>query len=486
MAANGARKTPAPSTSSSKKGLVDPNIYKDVFLEKDKKPITIKLKKTAPKQTIAGNWMGSEIITVDTSKKSDTASTTPSSPLVNPLDEKTLSAFPTGRPLEDKVDTVQCRHCRRPVLRAASASHIRDCLNKKQEKQRKKKEAKEAKDAALRKEKGEKLDDDEGSIKHNARKSAVKGAAADVDAAKKGKKRKLDADAEKAPNAKKKKKDEPKPKTPKPKGPVDVERQCGVALANGGFCARSLTCKSHSMGLKRAVPGRSLPYDMLLAQYQKKNQAKQQRAAIDANAPLADDLEPQGAVDSDEERDTIMAAIAKSRPRPLATRTFISTKSKYQFIRMKDMLHNALGGARGAGLFSTAGPGDGGGSGAGSGAGAGRGMLGLGVATGGEGFAATGPGPGTGSGFATPLSAGLDGPTPQSHQSQVQSQQPGQQHQSQQQQQPGSRRQSLLAGQATAAAGGGGPRQILPGQLPPPSGGQRKASVASVASVGGS
>ena len=30
------------------------------------------------------------------------------------------------------------------------------------------------------------------------------------------------------------------------------------------------------MGAKRAVPGRSLPYDMLLQQYQKKNQAKQQ------------------------------------------------------------------------------------------------------------------------------------------------------------------------------------------------------------------
>lgn len=30
------------------------------------------------------------------------------------------------------------------------------------------------------------------------------------------------------------------------------------------------------MGAKRAVSGRSLPYDMLLAAYQKKNQAKQQ------------------------------------------------------------------------------------------------------------------------------------------------------------------------------------------------------------------
>lgn len=58
-------------------------------------------------------------------------------------------------------------------------------------------------------------------------------------------------------------------------GPVDVEKQCGV-LKDGVPCARSLTCKSHSMGAKRAVPGRSLPYDMLLTAYQKKNQAKQQ------------------------------------------------------------------------------------------------------------------------------------------------------------------------------------------------------------------
>ena len=62
-------------------------------------------------------------------------------------------------------------------------------------------------------------------------------------------------------------------------GPVDVERQCGV-LKDGVPCARSLTCKSHSMGAKRAVPGRTLPYDMLLSQYQKKNQAKQQSVSF--------------------------------------------------------------------------------------------------------------------------------------------------------------------------------------------------------------
>ncbi|KAL9055924.1 MAG: hypothetical protein Q9162_003220, partial [Coniocarpon cinnabarinum] len=93
----------------------------------------------------------------------------------------------------------------------------------------------------------------------------------------------------------------------KPKGPVDVEKQCGVQLANGSMCARSLTCKSHSMGAKRAVPGRSLPYDILLAQYQKKNQAKQQKERMAAHGAAVDAEDGVGGnggpVDSDEERD---------------------------------------------------------------------------------------------------------------------------------------------------------------------------------------
>ena len=128
---------------------------------------------------------------------------------------------------------------------------------------------------------------DEGSIEggeskvKSAKKNAVKATNSEEPGSagpKKSKKRKTDGEGgEKEPKKKKAKKDEqPKPKVPKPKGPVDVEKQCGVPLPNGAFCARSLTCKSHSMGAKRAVPGRSLPYDMLLAAYQKKNQAKQQ------------------------------------------------------------------------------------------------------------------------------------------------------------------------------------------------------------------
>lgn len=126
------------------------------------------------------------------------------------------------------------------------------------------------------------------------------------------------------------------------------------------------------MGAKRAVPGRSLPYDMLLHAYQKKNQAKQQsagyqlscfgvlaadvliiEAAIDANAPLQDELENNaGPVDSDEERDAIMAAVARSCPQPLEKSIMVPTQRKYQYVRMKEILSNALAGSRGQGLFA--------------------------------------------------------------------------------------------------------------------------------------
>ena len=42
------------------------------------------------------------------------------------------------------------------------------------------------------------------------------------------------------------------------------------------------------MGAKRAVPGRSLPYDMLLLAKQKKNQAKQQNKVAYVSPPASD------------------------------------------------------------------------------------------------------------------------------------------------------------------------------------------------------
>lgn len=178
-------------------------------------------------------------------------------------------AFVAGHPMDDKADIVRCNHCKRPVLRHKAKAHIEECIQKKQEKQRKKKEAKDARDAAARKAERDNADseseEEEGAL---GSKTATKmdGTA--------GKKRKADDQADGA--KKKKKKDDAKAKQPRPKAPVDVEKQCGVPLPNGAQCARSLTCKSHSMGAKRAVPGRSAPYDKLLAEYQRKNQAKLQ------------------------------------------------------------------------------------------------------------------------------------------------------------------------------------------------------------------
>ena len=278
----------------------------------------------------------------------------------------------TGPKAGDSQTLTKCNYCKKPLPESAVASHAQLC-DKKKEINRKKKEAKEAKlKEAKAKEAAEEKDKDgdsvvgesmtasqrdnepgeggTGSTKKPPKKSASKVA----DGPKKSKKRKADGEGDKEPKKKKLKKDEPpKPKLPKPKGPVNVETQCGVMLPNGGFCARSLTCKSHSMGAKRSVPGRSLPYDQLLAMYQKRNQAKIQKAALEAKAPLLDDGPPEGPVDSDEEKDAVMAAIARVRPVPMDQHIFVSTARKYKHIRMKEMLGNALNsrGPGGGGLF---------------------------------------------------------------------------------------------------------------------------------------
>lgn len=192
------------------------------------------------------------------------------SPVLPKFDDEIMANFPNGK--QEPLDTLICKQCKKVVLKRTAKDHIALCLKSKQEKARKKKEAREAAQRAKeRAERADEEDDEDDDIKGGGRKDAGN----DEDGTKKGKKRRADAEDDKEPK-KKKKKEEQKPKAPKPKGPVDVEKQCGVTLPNGAQCARSLTCKSHSMGAKRAVPGRSLPYDMLLAAYQKKNQARQQ------------------------------------------------------------------------------------------------------------------------------------------------------------------------------------------------------------------
>ncbi|KAI2612485.1 SCA7, zinc-binding domain-containing protein [Hypoxylon fragiforme] len=335
---------------------------------KEKPNAAIKLKKPVPKTTKPGNWRDGSVVDDDKkSKNTDSPATTgtsPPSPLVNQLDETSRETFATGRPLEDHLNLQQCKHCKKGIIRTAAKGHIAQCLRIKKEKAQRKKEAREARERAkeqAREEEARKADedgdakmnddsddDDDGSPeKKSASKGSKKVGGKKPDGEPKGKKRKAEGDAEKAPKNKKKK-EEPKPKAPKPKGPVDVEKQCGVILPNGQPCARSLTCKSHSMGAKRAVAGRSLPYDMLLAAYQKKNQAKQQKAALDANAPLEDDDDANaGPVDSDEETAAVMGALARWNPQPVLPQPiFAPIKRTYQLARLHEQLQTATNGGR--------------------------------------------------------------------------------------------------------------------------------------------
>jgi len=86
---------------------------------------------------------------------------------------------------------------------------------------------------------------------------------------KKGKKRAADGDDVDDPSEPSKKKT--KVTKGRTKGPVDYDKQCGVINDKGLPCSRSLTCKAHSMGAKRAVQGRSKPYDELLLEWNRAN-----------------------------------------------------------------------------------------------------------------------------------------------------------------------------------------------------------------------
>ncbi|KAL2073988.1 hypothetical protein VTL71DRAFT_7766 [Oculimacula yallundae] len=338
---------------------------------KDKPNGTIKLKKPAPKHTKPGNWRDGSVVdggppdsgtgpyVVIPTNSSNSGPVSPG-PIVNPLDDAARDTFPTGRPLEDGTSLLQCKHCKKSIMKDKMPAHLTQCLETKRQKAQRKKEAKEAREKEKKKAARENEKDEEGDSKmadeedddedspekkgpgglKSVKKSAGKKVELDE---KKGKKRKAEGDAEKGPKQKKKK-EEPKPKAPKARGPVDVEKQCGV-IKDSVPCARSLTCKSHSMGAKRAVPGRSLPYDMLLAAYQKKNQAKQQKAAIDANAPLEDEEDGNGPVDSDEELAAVQYGLLNWNPQPIVPALIsLPIERQYQKARLREQMMNATNG----------------------------------------------------------------------------------------------------------------------------------------------
>ncbi|EPQ56460.1 SCA7-domain-containing protein [Gloeophyllum trabeum ATCC 11539] len=170
------------------------------------------------------------------SSSSDVAS--PPSPPTAWLSARDMKVF-GSEPLKPEVGVVKCKDCGKPVLQSSAAEHADNCKR----------------------------------IQNEEAKKAGKGSTAELEESpKKGKKRKADeVDSPEDPNQPKKKKTTAKVTNRRFKGPVDYDKQCGVINDKGLPCSRSLTCKSHSMGAKRAVQGRSKPYDELLLEWNRAN-----------------------------------------------------------------------------------------------------------------------------------------------------------------------------------------------------------------------
>ncbi|TFK32799.1 SCA7, zinc-binding domain-containing protein [Crucibulum laeve] len=169
------------------------------------------------------------------------------SPSPTPADPKSLPSAPTSwlsardmklfgaQPLTSVSDIglVKCKDCGKPILRSFISEHTDLCAT--------------------------------------IRAGGKKGAKGKVDL--EGSKKRKASPSPDDPSQPAKKKAKPATKVTKGriKGPVDYDKQCGVINDKNLPCSRSLTCKSHSMGAKRAVQGRSRSYDELLLEWQRAN-----------------------------------------------------------------------------------------------------------------------------------------------------------------------------------------------------------------------
>ncbi|BAO40562.1 SAGA-associated factor 73 [Kluyveromyces marxianus DMKU3-1042] len=157
---------------------------------------------------------------------------------------------------------------------------------------------------------------------------------------------------------------------------VNFDKQCGVPLPEGGVCGRSLTCKSHSMGAKRAVEGRSQPFDILLADYQKRNQLKSSASKTRIQKAQQNQQDPQttskhkgkekgnnktnsgnsnnnsnsnnadndsmSKISPEEETTLVLNGVSRSYPLPLESTVLTSTRTRTKYIRMREMFASAF------------------------------------------------------------------------------------------------------------------------------------------------
>ncbi|KAJ3269631.1 hypothetical protein HDV01_001147 [Terramyces sp. JEL0728] len=138
--------------------------------------------------------------------------------------------------LDDEMPIVSCNSCSKPLLPSALLKHLESCIGLTQEPSKKKIEI------------------------------IVK-------------KRKLPSDQAKVS------KPDKEVKRAKVAAAINLDIQCGALLENGTQCMRTISCKVHSVNVKRAVLGRSNTYDILYQEHG--NKAAKKAAAAQAQAALS-------------------------------------------------------------------------------------------------------------------------------------------------------------------------------------------------------
>ncbi|CAE6465381.1 unnamed protein product [Rhizoctonia solani] len=152
------------------------------------------------------------------------------SPPANLLPIEDMYVYGAAPLIQPLAGIVRCPECDKPLLATALAAHAANC-------------------AEIR------AGGDKTKLKED-------GAA--------NKKRKSDGDEPDGPKKKKSKKEAAKSgKGARIKGPLNLDKHCGVINKNGMPCARNITCKVHGMNAKRAVQGRTKSYDQLFIEHKR-------------------------------------------------------------------------------------------------------------------------------------------------------------------------------------------------------------------------
>lgn len=269
------------------------------------------------------------------------------------------SLFPSLRSLNTQFSCELCPYCKRPIISSVlHGAHLKDCearqaksapshikkevstsdvgvngeLNGKAAENTPDLDSAAASSAPKRKRKQTK-DDDEGQSK-----KAKTGGAKTKEPKKSGSKPR---------QPKKEKVPKEKPAKEKASAVYNPDRNCGVPLPNGHPCMRSLTCKQHPMGAKRAVAGRSAPYDVLLSNYHRQHQMKQ--AQLTANAAQAAQIktdqqqELEAQQNPEREISQVFDGVSRAIFAPLAVNdSLVSTPLRVGRFRMREMLSSAL------------------------------------------------------------------------------------------------------------------------------------------------